>query len=335
MSTSKPRQKKTAALKRLASEFWKENNHRLPTNAISAIVNAEKFRFIQKRNREENKCPSMKRPIMTHEDFLAATSFEECSFEECFESLGYPTKHEKIIIFLLFCAASQEINSEKGELQEISARAKIPKTAYNQVEFSIEQVGALSTILFGYNSPQSRNALLVLLKNLASVEFRIEIPITATKNLLKQSILFSVSENWVEDKETGEKAFAGVTISLGDLFFYKNCHRYSTYDIEKMLEGLGGEHGEIFGDVVLYFSRYLPAAITQTGKGEEYEAVAAIETVYKHYVGLGKQNRYRAKKNINTVSERASLELQRGKIEVIGEEIKCSWIAQQLKKQDN
>lgn len=330
--------KKTVALKKLAAQLWKENNHRLPTNAISAIVNAEKFRFINKGTRAVGKSPKEEREIMTHDDFLAATSIEECSVEECFESLGCPTKHEKFIIFLLFCMASQEINSEKKDVQKISARAEIPKTAYNQVKLSTEQFGAVATLLYGYNSPQSRNDLLVLLKNLASVEFRIEIPIDATKSLLKQSILFSIGEDWIEDRATGERTFAGVTISLGDLFFYKNCHRYSTYDIEQMLDGLGGSHGDVFGNVVLYFSRYLPAAITQMQKGEEYEVVTAIATVYKNYGNpeMKRQNRYRAREEIKVVSERASLELQQGRIEIAGEEIKCKWDGHQfLKKQDN
>lgn len=324
-------------MKKLAEEIWKDNNHRLPTNALSAIVNAEKFRYIPSEIQEDSKSPKEEKSITTHEEFLAAKSGKERLFEERFQSLGCPTKYDKIIIFLLFCMASQEISSETIDVQEISARAKVPEKTYNQVVLSVEHLGAVATRLFGYNSPRSRSLLLTLLKNLASVEFRIKIPIDATKILLKQSILFSVGEDWIEDKVTGEKTFAGVTISLGDLFFYKNCHRYSFYDIEKMLEGLSGEHGDLFGDLVFYFSRYLPAAVTQMNKGEEYEAAAAIETVYTGYRKIGKrQNKYRAREAIKAVSADVSLGLQRGEIEVVGEEIKCKWRSGNfLKKQNN
>lgn len=344
---TRQRLEKIKAMTLLAQGYWKTPSIRLPTNALAAIASAEKFEYIGEvcRRKMEDLPPDLQASVVDfqeeHKDEIESPIISSSRIlldpkgRVKLLPLGKPTKRDKQILFVLFCLASKEIAAETSVIKEVrGAGVSIYPTNHNQVELSWDSLTEMAMVIYGYKTFDNVMRLVDDLEVLAHQEFLLDTPAVGGGRAHYRTILFSTSTCYSNEATDENKQIECVTVTLGDLFFYENHSRYSMFDVENMIRGLSGKNGDIFGNIVFSFSRFLPAATMQMNSGRSFKAVVPIKEIAPGYGTQSKQRnqiRYRIRKEITEVCEDASKELRDGSLLVVGDEIRGEW----EKKQDN
>lgn len=339
--TKKKRQaaEKIKAIAWLEQGYWKQPSIRLPTNALAAIASAEKFEYIGEfcRRKMKDLPPELQERVIDFQEshkaeiespIISATRILlDPKGRVKLLPLGKPTKRDKQILFVLFCLAAKELSPETGEIKEVrGAEVKIVPTTHNQVWLSWDALSEIAMLVYGDKYFESVSAFINDLDILSHQEFLLDTPAIGGGRVHYRSILFSVAIGDLINVPGGKMKSEGVMITFGDLFFYENHSRYSMFDVKNMLNGLSGKNGDIFGNIVFSFARFLPAVVAQRKNGRDYKVSVPIKEIVPDYGMKARQNKYRIRKNIALISDKASKELQDGRLWVLGDEIKSEWV---------
>lgn len=239
---------------------------------------------------------------------------------------GKPGKKEKQILFMLLCLASDKPQSEIHQMLPVRGpNSIVPETPTNGVRLTIESCTVLANLLYGAGDLKSAERFISDLKKLARMEFKIHIPLSETKGYSLETIPFSVAI--VSEKSpVGENPLVReVIITLSDIFFYKNHHKYALFNIEDVLDGLRGRFGVAFAAAMSSFVTLLPAVSMRLREGKAYEASIQIDKIFPEYSIADRRARYKARKSLVRTSNSVGNVLACKKTSVSTKFMTCKW----------
>ena len=312
-------------------------NVRLPVFALAGLLNADMYEYVGEGCRRviENLSEEQKK-LLTDYDSSPPTAplsgigggyfdIRDSKGRVQLLYIGKPDKKEKQLLFMLLCLASN-----RPELHEVKnvrgPAALIPETSANKVRLSMDSCAVLANFLYGRGGRKSTEMFLSELRKMSRLEFNIRINTGKDSALNVETIPFSVATVTGVSDGGKTRTLPGIIITLSDLFFYKNHHRYALFNIENMFDGLMGENGGLVANLISGFATMLPAAAMRLRNGKEYKALVPINRISAIFDTGVKQSRSRVKRCIKSTFGIVSPELLNGKLSILTEDVECAWI---------
>lgn len=324
---------KQRAVKKLIDVCGGEPEARIPVYALTSLFSARVFGYVEGKSRDKPVGP----PSSGGQDGKADESKDRGKFGSNVHNRGpkYQTvcvgdlsKKDMQILFALMCLTSKKPEAELNWVQPTQgAGAVIPKTETNQVCMPAKMCAMLASALYGRGARESTDLFIRDLRKMSCREFSVLIPVNRWHAIEYNTIPLSIAI--INDVHLGDggggKTFAGIAITLSDIFFYKSRHKYGVFNIEAMFKGLKGKNSDLFAMLVSYASRFLPTVAMQRKKGKGYRVSVPIEKICPGYNTSAKQNKQRTRKNLLKVGAGASPLLLSVSVTLADDSIKCEW----------
>lgn len=315
----------------------------VPVCAMTSLFNARVSKYVEEKSRDEPVEP----PSSGGQDGNAdgqggggedsrCADFEWVGDDAYKEAPGFQTvcvgglsKKDTQILFTLMCLMSKKPEAELNKIQTTrGVGAVIPRTETNQVQMSAETCAALAKFLYGRGARESIDLFIRDLRRMSRSEFSMIVPIGGWHAIEYNTIPLSVMViNDVHFGVGGEKkTFAGITVTLSDIFFYKSRHKYGVFNIEAMFRGLKGNGSDAFARMVSYASRFLPTVAMQRKKGKGYKTSVPIEEICPGYEAKGRREKYKVRKGLIDAKGDAGAVLSCGSVDVLLHTVKMAWV---------
>lgn len=339
------------AVKRLIEACGGEPDARVPVYALTSLFSARVFGYVEGKSRDKPVEP----PSSGGQDGKTDESRDRGESPCCMgvgkfgsnaygggpkyqmECVGGLSKKDMQILFVLMCLTSKKPEAELNWIQPTQGvGAVIPRTETNQVYMPAKMCAKLAMALYGRGARESTDLFIKDLRKMSCREFSVLIPVNRWHAIEHNTIPISVviTNNVHLGVGGEEKTFAGITVTLSDIFFYKSRHKYGVFNIEAMFKGLKGKNSDLFATLVSYASRFLPTVAMQRKKGKGYRVSVPIETICPGYNASAKQNKLRVRKSIRSTGKDVSPLLMRVSVMITGDIVKLGWAYEKTQQSD-